>query len=232
MPNVALRASSKASSASASSISVAAPAGTTTGDFVIVFVVCNVLPNITDNNGSTPFTRDLTLASGSTTETMALFSRRIQAGDPSSYSFNQNAGATRISAVALAFSDANATTPYDPATPVSGDCRITNNPGTSNAAKSITTTVANSIHVVACGIDANAAITPPGGSSVEQQQATQQGLSVCTFTIASPGATGTPSFSSSAVDSISYSRAICNGTVAGNINPFGGKLEKLLKGKL
>src|SRR5215471_18650883 len=87
-----LRSSSANTAGTGTALSVSAPTGTATGDLVQIFVHLNGVTTITDNNGSTAFTEDVNdyqnTPSGMTT---SIFTRRVQAGDPSTYNFTAGA---------------------------------------------------------------------------------------------------------------------------------------------
>lgn len=115
MADIAYRSQNIATSAASSSLSVTAPAGTTAGDLVIVLASMNAPDasfTTTDNNGSTPFTKDRNDFETFNGLTLSIFSRRIQAGDPTSYAFTNNAG-SRFSLIALTFQNPDPTTIYD-----------------------------------------------------------------------------------------------------------------------
>lgn len=95
-------------------ISVAAPTGTVAGDVVLVAVNVNgTVKAITDNNGATPFTEDFPdVNQTSTGNAIAIFSRRIQSGDPTTYNFTQNA-ASQWRATAITIQSPHASVIYD-----------------------------------------------------------------------------------------------------------------------
>jgi len=192
-----LRESTENNSTTGTAISVSAPTGTTTGDVVTISVHCNGNTTIVDNNGATPFTEDLTDFSPNTTsgQTVSLFSRVIQAGDPSTYNFTSGASG-RWSIVAACWQNPNATF-YDVA-PSTGNAanRDDSSAATINA-PSITTGFVNSIHVV-CGYIDNALSTissnPGGYTTIKNSTDQPQGVSY--KVIASAGATGAQTITS------------------------------------
>jgi len=232
MANVAVRSSSKASDPVASSITIASPAGTVAGDVMIVCVSGNDVATLADNNGATPFTKDTQQQQTNSGSTLAIFSRRIVSGDPSTWTFTSTAGLTRISAVAITFSNPHATDIYDPSAPSAG----TSTQGeTSATAARITTTVNNSIHVVCCSTDNQGnELTPPTAGYTEQQQSTEEPCSICTSTINPAGQTSasvvfTPAFSTSL---LCQSFAIKNNAGgSSNAAQHDGVFGRLLEGK-
>lgn len=182
-----VRASSVNTAASGTAASVAAPAGTTTGDVVIVVVHYNGARTIVDNNGSTPFTEDLN-DFAAPSATISVFSRRIQAGDPSTYNFT-GGGSDRWTVVAVTFQNPNAGAIYDVA-PISGNCN-TNAGATTLTSLTITTLTDGAIHcVVCCPDNPAAAIVKPSGYTEEQNNATNQAVDFSDKLIVSHGATG------------------------------------------
>jgi hypothetical protein len=211
MANVAVRSSAKASNPSTASITVTAPAGTTTGDLVIVAVASNNNVTLSDGNGATPFTKDYTGSIVAEGMTFAIFSRRIVGDDPSVYTFTHGASATRMSAVAVTFSNPHSSTIFDPSEPTS--LSATKEIASSNVTQAITTSINNSIHCLVATSDlASNVITPPTGDGYnEEQQSTDQAISFCTKVITPEGTTGTHTFSISEVaGSITQSFAIRN----------------------
>lgn len=105
----AIRASSKNDSTTGTAISVSAPTGTTTGDFVVVIVHGNGQTTIVDNNGGTPFTEDINDYQPNPTNghTISIFSRTIQGGDPSTYNFTLGASG-RWAVIAICFNGEHA----------------------------------------------------------------------------------------------------------------------------
>jgi hypothetical protein len=196
---ISVRSSSQNSASSGTAITVAAPAGTTTDDVVIVLVHVNTQTTIADNNGATAFTEDLADYQPNTTggQTVSIFSRRIQAGDPATYAFTAGAS-NRWSAIAVTFQSPHPTDIYD-VVPVDANCGKIDEGGAGATIDSddITTNYDDSIHVVAAALDdGTASITGwPSGYAVQQTTpAGSQPASVCTKTIATAGATGTGTF--------------------------------------
>lgn len=188
-----VRASATNTAASGTAVSVSAPTGTTTGDLVIVVVTSNGLTTHVNNNGSTPFTEDLNDHQGSAgiTATMSVWSRRIQAGDPSTYNFTLGAS-NRWSVGAVTFQNPHASVIYDVAISTS----MTDPASTTMTTNSINTTVNNAIHVVGGGPDssANAFTGTPSGYTSQYALGTNQGHAFAYKVIAAAGSTGAQSF--------------------------------------
>lgn len=214
---MSVRSSSIGTASSGTAISVAAPAGTTVGDIVILVMNQNGTLTAADNNGSTPFTKDAGYFNfgGGGGGNIAVWSRRIQAGDPSTYNFTAS-GSDRWTIVAVCFQNPDPTTIYN----VSPFANITDT-GTAggNTVPSVTTTVNNSIHCSVSGNDgaSNAFTSTPSGY-VAQQAGGTQGIAFCTKTIVSAGATGTTAFSFSiSSPSAAISFAIQDGAAPANL---------------
>lgn len=189
-------ASSKADSTTGTALSLARPTGTTTGDFVVVIAQANGQTTIADNNGSTPFTiaPNFTNYKPNTTNghTVTLFSRTIQAGDPSTYNFTSGASG-RWGIIAITYRDSSAPS-FDvapnTANAANDDSAST---GTINA-PSITTGVANTIHTVFCGWDTSATgtiTTPSGYTLLQNANSGGEPLHASYKAIATASATGT-----------------------------------------
>lgn len=186
-----VRASAINAAGTGNTISVSAPAGTIAGDFAIVAIALNVLPTIVDDNGATPFAEDLDFRPNGDGEMVtALWSRRIQPGDPATYNFTKSGG-NRWTAISIAVRDLDPSAAYDVA-PVGG-----NNldlPGdAAGSAVGITTLFANALHLVFMSFDANLGTFPAGPTAngyTLVQEGGNQPLSVYAKSIASPGATG------------------------------------------
>jgi hypothetical protein len=154
-----------------SSFSVTAPAGTVAGDVVVVLAVANGITTISDNNGSTPFTKDVSdIRPGSGSVTISLFSRRIQAGDPTTYQFTPTTGSEwRLYAVTI--QNPHPSTFYD-AGP-SYACAAS----TTVSTAAITTTTANALLLQLFGVDVSPAITfsnkPASYTEIEEQLSTR-----------------------------------------------------------
>ena len=211
-PDTTVRAAAS-NTGNSSSPSVTAPAGTVAGDVVIVTVVCNGNITIVDNNGATPFTEDLNDYQETTTGmTLAVFSRRIQAGDPSTYNFT--AGATaRWSAIAVTFKNPHPTIIYDVTPSVGNSSQATT--GTTGATLAITTQNDKAIHVSVCGPDGNGNLitAKPSGYTEQATTTAQNVLSVHTKIITPAADTGTTSYTWTSSDgSVRTSFAIRNGS--------------------
>jgi hypothetical protein len=214
---ISVRSSSKNSADSGTAITVAAPAGTDTGDVVVVVIHGNGETSFVDNNGATPFTENLAdYTTGGTT--ISVFSRRIQAGDPATYAFTLGAS-NRWSIVAVALQNPHDTDVYDIA-PAEGNTYVGSGAGTMVDFLSITTLTDNAIHLVACCVDSGTAgvsATPAGYTHLQTTTAGQQVVSVCYKSIAATGATGTGTFTldTDSVDRITLSFAIKSSTGGG-----------------
>ena len=204
-----VRSSSSNSASTGTAISVTAPTGTTTGDLVIVTITHNNEAALSDNNGATPFTEDLEYTpSVGGFGRLAVYSRRIQAGDPTTYNFTSSGAGSRWSIVAVTFQNPNPTTIYDVA-PVGNDSAGV--PGTTGTASSITTTTANAIHVIMCAQDGanNATTGTPATYTVEKNVTTNQCQTVVDKAIAVVGATGTQTWTyTSSLDWVAINMAI------------------------
>jgi hypothetical protein len=193
VPGTSVRSSSIGTATTGTAESVAAPAGTTTGDLVIVIGHLNIGGGgtIADNNGATPFTRDLANLNGGS-QVVCVFSRRIQAGDPTTYHFTGN-NSDRWTLVAVCYQNPDPSTIYDVAPSVGNSTVDTGtNPGSS--APSITTSFGNSI-VVAAGMPDGSltGITGPAGFTSEQNGG-NQAIGYFDKLQAAPGASGAAAF--------------------------------------
>ena len=88
-----IRSSSQNSGATGTDLNVSIPAGAQVGDKIIIAAVANGQTTIVDNNGSTPFTEDINdyQPNPSNGITMSIFSRVLQAGDPTTFHFTSGA---------------------------------------------------------------------------------------------------------------------------------------------
>lgn len=125
--------------------------------------------------------------------TMTLFSRTIQAGDPSTYNFTSGASG-RWALIAICFSGTSLDFDVAPntANAANDDSAST---GTINS-PSITTGVANTIHTVFCGWDTSATgtiTTPSGYTLLQNANSGGEPLHASYKAIASASATGTVS---------------------------------------
>jgi len=191
-----VRASNTNSATTGTAISVTAPAGTTTGDVVIVSVHANTQTTIADNNGATAFTEDINDYKPDPIDghTVSVFSRRIQAGDPTTYNFTSGASG-RWSIIAVTFQNPNASSIYDVAPSTSNANNIDNQLNGNISAPSITTLTDNAIHCALAWVDSQPAIytSHPAGYTVERD-ATNQPQSFCYKVITPAGATGSQAF--------------------------------------
>jgi hypothetical protein len=190
-----VRSSSSNQATTGTAISVTAPTGTTTGDVVVIAINGNNNTTIADNNGSTPFTADISNWSPNTVggQTMSIYLRTIQTGDPTTYNFTL--GTTgRWAIVAVTFQNPQATF-YDVAPSTANGINLDNpmNQFTIDC-KSITTQSNNAIHIALCMIDGPINITGfPAGYTTEQNT-TQQPIAFSDKVIATAGATGIQTF--------------------------------------
>jgi hypothetical protein len=199
-----VRAASTNSNTTGTAVSVTAPAGTATGDLVVCVVHGNGQITIADNNGSTAFTKAAISGddgSGNykpnTTggQTLAVFTRRILGGDPSTYNFTLSATG-RWGVVAITWQNPHASTIFD-VTPTGGNSSDATNNNTGTAA-SITTTTDNAIHCVAMCPDGGSAQTftePSGYASQATTPGTAQPIDFSTKVITPAGATGVQTWS-------------------------------------
>lgn len=158
--------SSSQNSAASGSPSVAAPAGAQVGDKMIVVVAVNGQTTIADNNGSTPFDEDINDYKPNTSsgQTISVFSRIIQAGDPATYNFTP--GTTgRWSAVAICLKGGA----YDIA-PSTGNAANDDSASSGTINAPSITVGNNSLHIVVCNWDTAAigTITTPSGYTLIQ----------------------------------------------------------------
>lgn len=193
---VTFRTATSNSSTTGTAISVSAPTGTTTGDFVKVFVHANGDTTIVDNNGSTPFTEQVNdyHPNPSNGHTMSVFSRVIQAGDPSTYNFTSGASG-RWGIIAICATDS--VTPVDDVAPSTtyASNRDSSGDGTI-VTTSITTGVDNAIHIVVGGWDTGAIgsiTTPAGYTLLANANGGGEPTHASYKVIATAGATGTTS---------------------------------------
>jgi hypothetical protein len=165
-----VRATSSATGASGTALSVSAPTGTTTGDVVIVIAHVNNEEFVEDNNGATPFTEDLAeYQNDFTLHGLSIFSRRIQSGDPSTYNFTIGSS-QRWTLVAIALQNPHATDIYDVA-PSSGACATADvSDGNGNVVPSITTLTSGALHFSVAGFDGTVGMSSsPSGYTVLHQ---------------------------------------------------------------
>lgn len=162
---LAVRSASQNSSTTGTALSVSAPSGATTGDFVVCIVQANGQTTIADNNGSTPFTEAPNFSdykpNTSNGHTMSVFYRTIADGDPSTYNFTSGASG-RWAVVAICYSGTGIVFDVAPNTTNAANADG-NDSGTINVPS--ITVAANTIHTVFCGWDTSAigTITTPSG---------------------------------------------------------------------
>lgn len=167
---IAFRAASQNSSSTGTAITVSKPTGTVAGDFVVCIVQGNGQETLTDNNGSTPFTKATNFSDYKPNTTnghvISVFYRTIVGGDPDTYAFTLSASG-RWGVVAIAYSGSGITFDVAPNTTNAANDDAANN-GTINAPA--ITVENNSIHTVFCGWDTSAigSITTPGGYTIAE----------------------------------------------------------------
>jgi len=217
---LAVRASSKASSNSASTLGVAAPTGTVAGDIAIVVAAGNTTGNLADNNGSTPFTESYTLTESTEGSVMSIFARAIQSGDPSTYSFT-NTVTDRFGEIAISFSGGDTASIFDVA-PGAGNTTAFSSYPTSMSAPSITTLTDGAIHVCGAILDSGGAAfnSWPSGYTVAQTiTASGQRITLAWKVITTAGSTGAQSFGNdTGVCGYAFSFAIKPGSSGTTIN--------------
>jgi hypothetical protein len=227
-----VRSSSIGTAASGTAVSVAAPAGTTTGDLVVVVVHCNNLTTIVDNNGATPFTEDLNdRQNAATSQTVSLFTRRILGGDPSTYNFTLGAS-NRWTAVAVAFQSPHASVIFDAAISTAD---AANGTGSFNV-PSVNTATTEAIHcsVFCADVAGNSITGTPAGYTV-QQNGGDQDIAFATKVISVPGATGTTNWTDALDDGkigISFAIRDINGVTLSGSYPLTGADAATLEARL
>ena len=208
---VSLRSSAKAGNNSITTIVVNEPAGAQIGDWLVAVVAGNTDQTLSDANGGTPFTKDNQQNESVSGNTVAIFSRKKESGDPATWSFSGSAGNQRMSAIAMAFQDGDPSAAYD-VVPTAATGDITNGPVSTFDCKDITTINDLAIHIAASCMDSAASTFnsfPPGYTAVETQDGTGQPISVYILVISPAGATGTKAFGTAgSVGWISQSFAI------------------------
>lgn len=195
---VSVVASSNNGAASGTALSVSAPTGTTTGDLVVCCVHVNSQTNtIADNNGSTPFTENVNdyKPNDAGGHTFSIFSRVIQASDPTTYNFTAGSS-QRWSVVAATFRGFDTGTNFE-ITPSTTYFNNENNFDDSTVdAPTVTTSVSGSIHVAGANMDTGATITItlPTDYTDLSSRSTNQTTALCYRVITPAGTTGAKSF--------------------------------------
>lgn len=201
---ISVRAVSTASNSPVSTLSVARPTGTTTGDLVIVFGARNA-PGpgdvVNDNNGSTPFTKQRSDRESGNGAGLDIFYRRIQSGDPSSYSFTYGGdlGASTFALIAVALQDPHASTVFDVVPDGTTLVSSSNDGGSINAA-SVTTSSDGAIHFIVSireGTGGHENV-PSGYTATNNAGALQVGLRAWYKIITTAGSTGAQTLTASA----------------------------------
>lgn len=220
-----VRSSSANTGASGTAVSITAPAGTTTGDLAICIVSSNGTVTHVDNNGSTPFTENLSDYQGSGSGTLTVWTRRIIGGDPGTYNWTIGAD-NRWTVECVTFQNPNVSGLFDGSISTNADGAGTLTTGTANG---LNTSQPNSFHVVVLTTDgpSNTITATPAGYTC-QQNGGDQTTAVCTKVIASPSATGAQSFSWSSISEyMSASFAILDEGAASVIRIYGDPLFRI-----
>lgn len=161
----AFRSASSASFTNTSAPSVAEPTGAAVGDWIVVIVHGNGQITITDNNGSTPFTKAPNFSdykpNPTNGHTITVFYRRKESGDPTTYNFTMSASG-RAAVDAIAFSG---TLPGFDVAPDTANAANEDSAADGDVTVPGITVANNSVHVVFCGWDTSAigTITTPTG---------------------------------------------------------------------
>jgi hypothetical protein len=215
-----VRSSSSGTAASGTAASVARPVGTTTGDLTVCLLSTNGLVTHVDNNGGTPFTKNLNEYMGSDSGTISVWTRRILGGDPATY--NWTIGSSQrwtVSCITLQTPHASLIFDGSISTNADGTGNLTS--GTTN---SIVTTQANSIHFAVFTTDgpSNTISGTPAGYTCDLNGG-DQWTALCRKVVAAAGATGAQTFSyDSLSEYMSASFAIVDSGASGaTINLFG-----------
>lgn len=215
-----VRSSSQGSAASGTAASVGRPTGTTTGDLTICVLSTNGLVTHVDNNGSTPFTKNLTEYMASDSGTISIWTRRILGGDPATYAWTIGSS-QRWTISCITLQTPHASLIFDGSISTNADGSGTLYAGTTN---SIVTTQTNSIHFAMFTTDgpANTISGTPAGYTCDQNGG-DQWTALCRKVIAAASATGAQTFSyDSPSEYMSASFAIVDsGSTGATINLFG-----------
>lgn len=180
---------------------MAAPAGTAVGDLVVVWCHSNTQTTIADNNGATPFTKaSISGDDGAgnykpnttNAQTGAIFSRRIQSGDPATYNFTSGAN-TRQHIVAAAIQSPHTSVDFD-VTPTGGNNADTG--VTTGTSISITTTTDNAIHFASAFVDGSTVTinSTPASYTVDKNVGVTQPIAVVHLVKTPAGSTGAQTF--------------------------------------
>ena len=172
--------------------SVASPSGLVEGDLLIIVVHCNNRPTFADNNSPDAMDKDEDEGGGGDNHAAAIFSRRIEAGDPSTWNFTLGSSQP-WNVVAIAWQDPHVSVIYDV---VSSNA---NGEGASTlTADDITTINDEAIHSpVACMDGSGSSITGvPSGYNEEVDTGSGYPISIATKVITPAGATGAQDFTS------------------------------------
>lgn len=187
-----VRATSSNSAGSGTAVSVSAPTGTTAGDLVVIFIHGNNQTTFVDNNGSTPFQKDLAdyKPNPSYGQTVSVFTRRIKAGDPTTFNFTM--GTTgRWAIIAYTIQEPNNMTIYD----VAPTTYAEESDNTVISAPSINTLTDGALHIaMGCLDDGSVTVIdyPAGyGNTVAEND---QPMGTASKIITTAGATGSQEF--------------------------------------
>jgi hypothetical protein len=143
---------SKGDSAPDADAYVSPPAGTVTGDVVIVLVACSNSTTITDNNGAAPFTESATKNQTTTGQRISVFERRLTGAESGDYHFTLGV-VSRWAVVAITFQDPHPSVIWDsPATLADG---LTESAASTTTMDTFnfSTSNNNAIHIIAVAPD-------------------------------------------------------------------------------
>lgn len=174
-------------------ISVTPFTGTIEGDVVICIIHGNGQTTTADNNGGTPFTKDLNDYKPNTGSghTLAIWSRRIQAGDPATYNFILGASG-RWSIQCITIRNPNLSAIYNIAPSTSNAANVDDAGSGTFDAPTITTTTDNAIHfaVVVWDTSSTGTISTTGSGYSLASVPQDQPLGTAYKVITPAGATG------------------------------------------
>lgn len=225
-----LRASSSNSASTGTAVSVSAPTGTIAGDVVVITLHGNGQTTFVDNNGATPFTASSVSDYKPNTSgghTVSIYTRTIEAGDPSTYNFTMGTSG-RWSIIADTYKSPNTTSFFDVAPNTSNAANADNSDAATIDAPSITTLTANAIHVVHGYFDDGSAGNPSGPAGYTAAGADNDEPQGAFYkVIAAAGATGAQTVTGTSVApriALSYAIRDINSSVASStyVNSFYG----------
>lgn len=140
--------STSGSATTGTALSCAKPTGTASGDVVVAIINSNGTRTITDNNGSTAFTKKTDLTYNSLSGRFLVWYRVAGASEPATYNFTGSAS-DRGSIVCATYSGVDATNPFD--VDPNSATGSTANP----SATGISTVTTGAFAVAVSGIDSN-----------------------------------------------------------------------------